>query len=72
MHREKKLQDFFTDSKVPRDWRDRIPLLVSGQGIAWVVGHRIAEWAKVDAGKAGETTVLRIDFCELSLNAEGH
>jgi hypothetical protein len=45
---------------------------VSGQGIAWVVGHRIAEWAKVDAGKAGETEVLRIDFCEQSLDAEGH
>ena len=45
--REKKLQDFFTDEKVPRAWRDRVPLLVADRGIAWVVGYRIADWAKV-------------------------
>ena len=72
MYCEKKLQDFFTDSKVPRNWRDRVPLLVSGERIAWVVGHRIAEWAKVEAGKAGETAVLRIAFCQKSQFAEGH
>lgn len=62
MNREKKLQDFFTDSKVPRDWRDRVPLLTSDQGIAWVVGHRIAEWAKVDTRWASKPLVLRIEF----------
>ncbi len=41
----KKLQDFFTDTKVPRSQRDSIPLLVCDRGIAWVVGHRIADWA---------------------------
>ena len=50
MAREKKLQDFFTDAKVPRVWRDRVPLLVSDRGIAWVVGCRIADWAKVEPG----------------------
>ena len=45
MRGEKKLQDFFTDSKVPRSWRDSVPLLVSERGIAWVVGYRIAHWA---------------------------
>ena len=43
----KKLQDFFVDARVPREWRDRVPLLVSPKGIAWVVGWRIAEWARV-------------------------
>ena len=43
----KKLQDFFTDAKIPREQRDRIPLLVSQRGIAWVVGHRVAGWATV-------------------------
>ena len=28
--------------------RDSVPLIVTAQGIAWVVGWRIAEWAKVD------------------------
>jgi tRNA(Ile)-lysidine synthase len=39
----KKLQDFFVDAKVRREERGRIPLLVRGEEIAWVVGHRIAE-----------------------------
>ena len=36
----KKLQDFFTDRKIARHQRDRIPLLVSPEGILWVVGMR--------------------------------
>jgi len=40
---QKKLQDFFVDAKVPRRERGRIPLLLTGGRIAWVVGHRIAE-----------------------------
>ena len=44
----KKLQDFFTDAKIPRDQRDGIPLLVCQRGIAWVVGHRVAAWAVAD------------------------
>ena len=48
----KKLQDFFTDAKIPREQRDHIPLLVSQRGIAWVVGHRVAGWATAQAGPA--------------------
>ena len=47
MARSKRLQDFMVDSKIPRGWRDRVPLVVSSRGIAWVVGWRIADWAKV-------------------------
>ena len=46
MEHAKKLQDFFVDGKVPRAWRDRTPLVVTERGIAWVVGRRVAEWAK--------------------------
>jgi tRNA(Ile)-lysidine synthase len=44
----KKLQDFFTDNKTPA--RERHPLLVTDNNgeILWVVGHRLAETAKVD------------------------
>ena len=56
---DKKLQDFFVDEKVPRGWRDRVPLLVSGGRIAWVVGYRVAEWAKAGAGSEG---ALRVEF----------
>ena len=46
MEHSKKLQDFFVDQKVPRAWRDRTPLVTTERGIAWVVGYRVAEWAK--------------------------
>ncbi|HXF92274.1 MAG TPA: tRNA lysidine(34) synthetase TilS [Nitrospiraceae bacterium] len=36
----KKLQDYFTDLKIPRAERRRIPLLVAPEGILWVVGYR--------------------------------
>ena len=42
-----KLQDFFVNSGVPRRWRDRVPLVESAAGIAWVAGHRPAEWARL-------------------------
>jgi tRNA(Ile)-lysidine synthase len=45
----KKVQDLFVDEKVPRQERGSIPLLVSERGIMWVVGHRIAEQAKLPA-----------------------
>ena len=59
---EKKLQDFLTDSRVPREWRDRVPLLVARPGIAWVVGYRISHWARVIAGESGTTETLQITF----------
>ena len=42
----KKLQDFMVDSKIPRACRDRVPLVVSSKGIAWVVGWRHSNWAR--------------------------
>lgn len=36
----KKLQDFFTDEKIPRDERDAVPIVVSGGEIIWVAGMR--------------------------------
>jgi tRNA(Ile)-lysidine synthase len=43
----KKLKDFLIDAKIPRAVRDRLPLVVTSMGIAWVAGVRPAEWAKV-------------------------
>ena len=43
----KKLRDFMIDEKIPNSQRDSVPLLVTSKGIAWVIGWRIAEWAKV-------------------------
>ena len=44
---EKKLKDYFIDAKVPREERDRIPLLANGKNILWAVGLRMNENYKV-------------------------
>ena len=38
--KRRKLQDYFVDEKVPRDERDSVPLVISGDDIVWVAGHR--------------------------------
>jgi tRNA(Ile)-lysidine synthase len=45
--KKKKLQDFFVDEKVPRDVRDSIPIVVSGNDIVWIAGYRLDERFKV-------------------------
>ncbi len=62
MGAEKKLQDFLVDEKVPRAWRDRIPLVVSERGIIWVVGYRMAEWARVKRGGQTGRPALWVRF----------
>ncbi len=42
-----KLKEFFIDHKIPRFERGKIPLLISGEMIAWIVGHRMDERVKV-------------------------
>jgi len=42
-----KVKEFFIDHKVPRFERPKIPLLISGESIAWIVGYRIDERVKV-------------------------
>jgi len=58
----KKLQDFFVDLKVPRDERNRIPIITSGEDIIWVAGNRGDERFKVHEGT---TKVLKIDIKKL-------
>lgn len=42
-----KLKDFFISRKVPLDDRRRIPLLLSGSEIIWIIGYRIDERYKL-------------------------
>ena len=46
----KKIQDFFTDCKVPLSKRRRIPLFCDGEGIFWVAGYRLDERVKITEG----------------------
>ena len=43
----RRLKEFLIDRKVPVDERGRIPLVLSGERIAWVVGHRIDDRFKI-------------------------
>ena len=43
----KKIKDCFIDWKVPVEERVRVPLVLSGDGIVWVVGYRISHDARV-------------------------
>lgn len=45
--RKKLLRRYMIDEKIPEDSRGVLPLLASGSMIAWVVGGRISEHAKV-------------------------
>ena len=56
----KKLQDFFVDAKVPREARARVPLLVAGDRIAWVVGHRIADEFRWRGGRVACVAEVRL------------
>ena len=58
----RKLQDLFTDAGVPRGWRERMPLVVTPAGIAWVAGVRIADWAAVPTSDGGELTAVMVRF----------
>ncbi len=42
-----KLKHFFIDHKIPKFERPRVPLLIAGEMIAWIVGYRIDERVKV-------------------------
>jgi tRNA(Ile)-lysidine synthase len=56
-----KLKEFFIDHKIPRFERPRIPLLISGEMIAWVIGYRIDERVKITEHTQ---RVLRIELTE--------
>ncbi len=54
-----KLSAFLINRKVPRAWRDRVPLLVFGDEIVWVCGRRVGEVAVV---KEEARRVARLRF----------
>ena len=60
----KKLQDFMVDAKVPASWRDRVPLVVTPRGIAWVAGmaHRrvVPSDARGPAGRRDQPAGRRL------------
>lgn len=46
MNNQKKVSDFLIDAKIPLFQKQSVKVLVSGDEIAWIIGFRIADWAK--------------------------
>ena len=55
----KKLQDIFSDAKVPREKRHRLPLVCADDTIIWVPGVRRAEFGRVSPEE--EAVVISIE-----------
>lgn len=64
MHQNKKIQDFLVDDKIPRWFRDTLPLLETTGEIAWVVSLRIGEKFKVE-GTTNKILCLKFENCSL-------
>ena len=59
MEHPKKLGEFMIDAKIPRAWRNRVPVVCSPGQIIWVVGWRIDDRVKVTRDTR---RILRIEF----------
>lgn len=55
-----KLQDIFTDRKIPREQRKQIPVVICRGEIIWIPGYRIARGWAVD-GANGPSVHVRIE-----------
>jgi tRNA(Ile)-lysidine synthase len=47
MQSSKKLHDIFVDEKIPRETREEIPLVTSGNKILWVIGVKLSEECRI-------------------------
>jgi len=59
MSQPKKLGEFMIDAKIPRAWRQYVPVVCSSQHIMWVVGWRIDDRVKVTENTE---KILCLDF----------
>ncbi len=60
--KKKKLQDLFVDEKIPRDERDRVPIVVSGNDIIWIAGYRADDRFRVTEKTEN---ILKIEIARL-------
>ncbi|MDD5039378.1 MAG: tRNA lysidine(34) synthetase TilS [Dehalococcoidales bacterium] len=64
MSQPKKLGKFMIDAKIPRAWRERVPIVCSPEQVLWVVGWHIDNRVKV----TDETKqVLSLEFKHVSI-----
>jgi tRNA(Ile)-lysidine synthase len=68
MSQTKKLGEYMIDAKIPRAWRQRVPIVCSPEHIVWVVGWRIDGRVKVTENNK---QVLRLEFQRVYDNSTG-
>jgi tRNA(Ile)-lysidine synthase len=54
-----KVQDLMVDRKIPRRWRDLVPVLTDQQGILWIPGFRVDDRSRITERT---NTALRIEI----------
>ena len=54
-----KVQDLLVDRKIPREWRDSIPVLEDARGILWVPGFRVDHRTRITEDTK---TALRVEM----------
>jgi tRNA(Ile)-lysidine synthase len=48
MKGQKKLKNFFIDERIPRDKRNKVPVLADEENIIWIAGYRMSDLYKID------------------------
>lgn len=63
----KSLKNYMITEKIPRELRDRIPVLAQGSHVIWLAGYRVSEYFKI-----GENTkrVLQVELKRDCLSSE--
>jgi tRNA(Ile)-lysidine synthase len=59
MRNSVKLKDFFISQRIPKEERRRVPLLLSGDDIIWVIGYRMDERYKITEA-TGEVLLITV------------
>ncbi len=62
-----KVQNLLTDRKIPREFRDALPLVTDGRGILWIPGFRVDERVRISDRT---TRAVRVEARRLSLGTE--
>ena len=60
MNGTQKLKNYFINAKVPRSQRKYIPILVSGDHIIWIAGHRLSHISRI---RSVTKRILKAEIC---------
>jgi tRNA(Ile)-lysidine synthase len=59
MNHTKKVAEFMLDARIPRRWRERIPVLLTPKQLIWIAGYRIDERVRVTS-RTKQVVCLRL------------